>query len=148
VEATLQSNLASIYNQSWIDDFRTKIQFDFYNPIYVRTTALNSSLPSQYNITTPINTMVQKMMAEHRYTDVNYSAYYEQWNPMECKYTYVIKYDLVYIVTTIIGLIGGLVTVLQLVVPRAVKLLRQCWFNRRRHPRGQVFSAIQVPQND
>jgi hypothetical protein len=148
VEATLQSNLASLYNQSWIDDFRTKIQFDFYNPIYVRTTALNSSLNSQYNMTTPINIMVQKMMTEPWYTNVNYSAYYEQCNPIECKYTYMIKYDLVYIFTTIIGLIGGLITIFQLVIPRAVKLIRQCWFNRRRHPRVQIFPAIQVPQNE
>ena len=125
VEATLQSNLASFYNQSWVIEFRTAIQFETYSPVSVKTTALNASLDSQYNLTTPIMNMLQKMMMEKWDTNVNYSAYYEQCHPTECKYTYIVKYDLVYIITTMIGLVGGLTTILQLIIPRAVKLSRR-----------------------
>jgi hypothetical protein len=144
VEATLKSNLSPLYNQSWIDDFRARIQFDDYNSVPVNTTALNSSLNSQYNMTTPINVMMENMMTEPWYTYVNYSAYYEQCHPTECKYTYVVKFDIVYIVTTIIALIGGLVTILQLVIPRAVKLIRQCWFKRYHQTTNQVTPTTVV----
>ena len=47
----------------------------------------------------------------------------------------MIKYDTIYIVTTIIGLIGGVVTILQLVIPFIVRFVR-----RRRQNRISVAS--------
>ena len=140
IEATLQSNLASFYNQTWIDEFREKINFDYISPFPFYTTALNASRNSQYNVTTSINNMMKKMMTESWYTHINYSAYFEQCHPIECKYTYVIKYDLVYIISTIIGLIGGLDTIFRFVIPRAVKLIRRCWFKRQHQRQIQVIS--------
>ncbi|CAF1096560.1 unnamed protein product [Adineta ricciae] len=130
IEATLQSNLISLYNQTWIDEFREKIEFDNKNPIPFYTRALNASRNSQYNITTSINDMMIKMMTESWYTHVNYSTYFEQCHPIECKYTYVIKYDFVYIISTIIGLIGGLDIIFRFGIPRTIKLIRRCWFKR------------------
>ena len=147
IEATLKSNLALLYNQSQIDDLRAHIQFDHYNPVPFTTTALNASLDSQYNTTTPIKIIMQQMMTELWSKNVNYSSYYKQCHPVECKYTYVVQYDVVYIVTTIAGLIGGLTSILGLVIPRVVKLIRWCWFERFRSTRIQVISAV-VTRND
>ena len=139
VEATLKSNLAILYNQSWINEFRSQILFDYYNPFPFETTALNVSIDSQYNLTTSIQVMVDNLMVEDWYPSVNYSAYYKACSPIECKYSYVVKYDIIYIITTIIGLIGGLVTVFQIVVPRAVRLIRRCWLKRHRRTMIQVI---------
>ena len=125
VEATLKSNLAFLYNQSQIDEFRQLIQFNEYSPIEFNTTALNESVSSLYNLTTPIYVMMQKMMTESWYKYINYTAYYEQCHPDQCKYTYNVKFDTIYIITTITGLIGGLVTVYQLIIPYAIKFIRQ-----------------------
>ena len=62
-------------------------------------------------------------------------------DPVECKYTYVVTYDIIYIVTTITALIGGLITILQIVVPRAVKLMRHIWFKRCHRTTVQVISS-------
>ncbi|CAF3892210.1 unnamed protein product [Rotaria sordida] len=139
VEATLKSNLASLYNQTWIDEFRARILYDYFNSIPFITKALNASYNSQFNLTTPIYIILQKMMIESWHTQINYSAYYEQCHPIECQYSYIVKSDVLYMVTTIIGLIGGLVTILQLVIPRAVKLIRRHAFNRRQHTAVQVI---------
>jgi hypothetical protein len=140
-------NSRILYNQTWIDEFLTVVQFDIYAPVPFNTTALNSSLDSQYNITTPINIMMQNMMTEPWSTYVNYSAYYEQCHPIECKYTYIVKHDIVYMITIIIGMIGGLVTILQFAIPYAVKLIRKYWFNRCRHTRVSVFPVVQIPEH-
>ena len=137
IEATLQSNLALLYNQISVDELRERINFDNFTSTPFKTIALNATYDSQYNNTTPIKIMMQKLMTESWYNNVNYSAYYEQCHPIECKYTYIVKYDIVYIVTTIAGLFGGLTTILQLIIPRLVKLLRYIWFTRCRRTRVQ-----------
>jgi hypothetical protein len=148
VEATLKSNLAALYNQSWLDDFLKTIAFYNFTSDTFNVTALNASLHSQYNTTTPINTIMQNLMIESWNTDVNYSAYYEQCHPNECKYTYIVNNDVIYIVTTIIGLIGGLVTIFQLVIPRAVKLIQKYQFKLCRQTTVQVVHVESVPHNN
>ncbi len=69
---------------------------------------------------------MQNMMTELWFKYINYSAYYEQCQPVECTYTYIVKYDAIYIITIITGLIDGLATIYQLVIPRAIRLIRRC----------------------
>jgi hypothetical protein len=54
-----------------------------------------------------------------------YDNYYNACQPAQCIYTHQTKNDIIYIVTTLVGLVGGLITVLKLVVPRLVKLVRR-----------------------
>jgi hypothetical protein len=148
VEATLQSNLGILYNQNWIDDFREKIHLNNFSFVPIETIALNASYKSQYNTTTPINIMMQKMMTEPWIADVNYSAYFEQCQPIDCKYTYTVKYDFIYMITTVIGLIGGLTTILQIVISYAVILIRRYWFHLCHRTRIHVITVeISVEHN-
>ncbi|UJR09754.1 hypothetical protein I4U23_013981 [Adineta vaga] len=105
VEGTLKSNLASLYNQTWINQFSSFISFN------ATTNVLDASWASQYNQTTPIETLMKKLMPEPYYTFINYSSYFEQCHSVECRYTYTKKYDLIYIITTLIGIVGGLITI-------------------------------------
>ena len=142
VEAALQSNLVFFYDQQNIDELRQIIYFDDYNTRSLRTTALNRSHHSQYNETTSIDILMHNMMTESWNKLINYSAYYEQCHTMECKYTYTIKYDTIYIVTTITGLVGGLATIYQLIIPRVVTLIRRYCFNRRRQTIAPVEPVL------
>ena len=73
-EAVLKSNLAFLYDQNWIDEIRQLIQFDMNNPANFITFALNASIPSQFNITTSLSIIVDQMMTEPWYTNVNYNS--------------------------------------------------------------------------
>ncbi len=55
-----------------------------------------------------------------------YEEYYKQCRPPRFTYTYEAKNDAIHIVNTLIGLVGGLVTVLKLFVPLVVKLVAYC----------------------
>jgi hypothetical protein len=54
-----------------------------------------------------------------------YESYYNECQPTQCTYRIETRNDLIYIVTTLFGIVGGLITVLKLVVPRLVKLVRK-----------------------
>jgi hypothetical protein len=56
---------------------------------------------------------------------IMYEQYYNECQPTECSYTHQTKNTVIYIVTTLVGLVGGLITVLKLIVPIFVKLIRR-----------------------
>ncbi|CAF3998401.1 unnamed protein product [Adineta steineri] len=121
VEALLQSNLICLYNQSCIDDLRYALNTSATN---LTTTALDLTLPTQYQPNTTINDILSKLMVEQWINTTSHRDYYNQCNPIQCQYSYVGKNDFITVITTIIGLIGGLITILKVVVPRLVAKIR------------------------
>ena len=121
IEALLQSTLECFYNQTCIDKFQSYIN----SPVSMNPRALNSSLQSQYLPNATIQLLLDQLMVERWNWSSMYESYYGECQPEECSYTYETKNDAIYIITTVIGLFGGLVTVLKLIVPYAVKLVRR-----------------------
>ncbi len=103
--------------------FSTDIQF---NP-----TALNSSLPSQYFVNSTIQDLINSLMVEEWNATGNYTSYYVGCQPSECIYSYTARNGILYIVTTLIGLLGGLITVLKLLVPQVVKFFMRYIIKRK-----------------
>lgn len=147
VDTTLKSNFHILYNQSWIDEYRARIGFDDVNPDPFSTIALNVSIRSQFNMTTPIQMIIEKMMVEDWHSFTNFSAYYDQCHPVKCEYSYVVKYDIIYIITTIIGLMGGLLTIFQFLIPLLVKLIRKYCFKQRRQITVEVIATSTISKH-
>jgi hypothetical protein len=85
--------------------------------------ALNSSLPTNYSVTSTIQQLLDGLMVENWNVSLTYESYYNACQPIECIYTYETRNGVVYIITTIIGLVGGLITVLKVLVPALVKFI-------------------------
>lgn len=47
-----------------------------------------------------------------------FESYYQECQPTQCTYVFQTRNDAIYIVTTLVGLVGGLNTVLKFVTPR------------------------------
>ena len=120
-EALLQSNLECFYNQSCIDTLKSYLP----SASSMTTVALDSSLTSEYKPTSTINDLLSQLMIEQWNLSTMYGGYYNECQPTQCVYSYETRNDAIYIVTTVIGLIGGLITVLKLLVPRLVKFVRK-----------------------
>jgi hypothetical protein len=121
LEALLQSTLECFYDQTCIN--RTQEYFASSSAIYA--IALNSSSPSNYSIHSAIKDLVDNLMIEQWNVSTMYESYYNECQPTQCTYTIKTRNDLIYIVTILFGIVGGLITVLKLVVPRLVKLVRK-----------------------
>jgi hypothetical protein len=72
-----------------------------------------------------IKTLVDNLMIEEWNTTTIFENYYNECQPIQCTYSFAKRHDLIYIVTTLFGIAGGLTTVLELVLPRLVKFLRK-----------------------
>ncbi|CAF4131526.1 unnamed protein product [Adineta steineri] len=119
IESLLQSDLRCFYNQSCIDELQPFLaSFSQMN-----VSALDKSLLVQFVQNSTIQEMMDELMIETWNSSIMYESYYNECQPSQCSYTVETKNDAIYIITTLIGLVGGLITVLKLMVPRVAKLI-------------------------
>ncbi|CAF4153060.1 unnamed protein product, partial [Adineta steineri] len=122
IEALLQSNLQCFYNETCIN----KIQSYFTYYLSMNLTTLDASLLIGFYMNSTIQDLVDNLMVEEWNPPIIiYDGYYNECRPSKCSYSYETKNGAIYIITTVIGLVGGLITVLKLIVPRVVKLMRR-----------------------
>lgn len=126
-EALLQSNLECFYNQTCI----STLQSNLNTGTSMFFSALNASESSRFTINSTIGELVQQLMVERWNLSIRHQDYFDQCRPHRCSYSFTGHYSLIYIVTNTFGLIGGLATILELIVPISVKCGRK--FNRWRH---------------
>jgi hypothetical protein len=89
-------------------------------------TALDVSLSSRYLENSTIEDLLDQLMVEEWNSSIMYENYFNECEPIECIYTHQTKKKPIYIITTIVGLIGGLTTALKLIVLRLVKVIALC----------------------
>ena len=122
VEALLQSDLRCFYNQTCISE----VQSYFTAAPPMNVTALDPSLLVQFMMNSTMEDVVDKLMVEKWIPSITYADYYNACEPLKCSYTHETKNSVIYIITTVIGLIGGLITVLKLIVPRFFAVTSFC----------------------
>jgi hypothetical protein len=83
-------------------------------------------LSSRFFENSTIEELVNQLMVEEWNPSVIYENYYNECQPSQCIYTHQTKNDAIYIITTLVGLIGGLTTALKLIVPRMVIFMTFC----------------------
>jgi hypothetical protein len=86
---------------------------------------MNSSASSQFSTTSTVGELLNNLMVEQWRWSSTYVDYFDECHPVECSYTFKTRNYVIYIMTILIGLIGGLVTILKLAVPFIVTLFRK-----------------------
>ncbi|CAF3767496.1 unnamed protein product [Rotaria sp. Silwood1] len=124
LEALLQSTLACLYDISCIN----RIQFMYYSSNLIMQ-PLNRTL-SAPNV--PVQSLLKELMVDQWETSVNYERHFEACAPLTCTYSLNTQADLLYIVTTTIGVYGGINVALKLIVPYLVKMVHHLLIDRRR----------------
>ncbi|UJR17463.1 hypothetical protein I4U23_004358 [Adineta vaga] len=116
----------------------------FYDPLclnliqkYTNSThKINSSIHlsiegSRYLINTTVAELNDNLFVEQWATTINYSSYFEQCLPLLCSYTNIQKFNVLYTITLILGLQGGLTIVLKWICPKLVQIIANLHKNRK-----------------
>ncbi|CAF0861557.1 unnamed protein product [Adineta steineri] len=77
---------------------------------------LNASTPSNYSSNTLIGSLVDSLFIEDWGIASNYSSYFASCAPHSCSYKYIDHNTILYIITTLLGLYGGLTVILSFIV--------------------------------
>ena len=118
VEALLQSTLECFFDQQCFDEVTVLLS----STVLWNGTVLDDQMKSRFSPTTPVGEMLQVLMVEEWDWSSAYGDYFNECRPVQCSYTVRTRNDVIIIVTTVVGLIGGLVTALKLIVPCIVWL--------------------------
>jgi hypothetical protein len=121
LEALLQSGLDCYYNATCLRD----IEFYLGTSMPSNITAMNPYARSRFSRESTVGELLDKLMVEEWGWSILYADYFNSCDPIECSYTYTTRNDAIFIVTTVISVIGGLVTSLKLLVPTIAMLLRR-----------------------
>ncbi|UJR18198.1 hypothetical protein I4U23_005099 [Adineta vaga] len=139
IEALLQSDLRCFYDQTCLDRLRTY----FFSPSPINFTALDESSLIHSFVNSTIQELLNHLIVEEWNKSIMYDKYFEDCKPKECIYTHVTRNSVIYIVTTLFGLIGGLITVLKLIIPRVVRFVAYC-IRKRQVRRIVVVTMIET----
>ena len=138
IEALLQSSLQCFYNQTCVQELTQNID----RTITANFTAINTSPTSHFLPTNSVEEILSELMVDQWQWSVDYEKYYDACEPIQCSHVENVSNDMIYIVTTLIGLVGGLVTTLKLTVPRAVFVFYH-FFKKNEQVVPQVFTVEQ-----
>ncbi|CAF0876276.1 unnamed protein product [Adineta steineri] len=119
VEAVLQSDLRCFFD---IDCLRQLIDSLSLENISVSDIILNSTA-SHYQEKSSLLEIVSNLMIEEWNNQTFYNNYFNICQPSVCTATYIGYGNIVYIITTIIGLIGGLTKVYRFIVPIFLRII-------------------------
>ncbi|CAF1160810.1 unnamed protein product [Adineta steineri] len=120
LDSVLQSNLSCLYNESCLSKLNTYLN-DSLSPF----NATPLAVPSSASSLPTINDLTKKLMVDFWQLNSSYQHYFNACNPLTCTYTYTHQFDILFIITTVISFIGGIVTVLMIVILPTVKFLRK-----------------------
>lgn len=121
LEMMLASDLRCFYNQTCIDILLSMYNVDLPErlPLPAATLAirpLNSSVPSRFLPDDTLEKIMDRGLIDEWEFSSSYDDYYAACAPAICTYTLSQRLDIIYIVTTIVGTVGGLTITLRLLV--------------------------------
>ncbi|UJR12075.1 hypothetical protein I4U23_016253 [Adineta vaga] len=100
IDATLSSTLECYYNQTCFSLLHSSL------PINIQPLS-NTSL-KHFSLNSTIQILLYELMVEEMIINTHFDLYYSQCNPKYCSYSYTRRFHVVFVVTTIIGIFGGL----------------------------------------
>ena len=161
LESLRHSTLQFFYNQTTVDhlpDLLNTLGYPIFSELVVRnSSALNSSLN---NPTETFGQILDRMMVDRWNRQISYQSYFVECNPITCTYTKNERNAPVYIVTTLFGLIGGILSILRITVLPSVQFVKdifQPWLRRKlhmtvtpitTHGRSSIPKTVDILQSD
>ncbi|CAF1413027.1 unnamed protein product [Adineta ricciae] len=131
VDSLLSSSLQCFYNSTCLQmilqwrSFGSNISLS--NSCSINVTPLNPMINSRFRPDTKMESIISELFIE-KWTNIsNFTSYYSQCSPKECTYTYEQRFNRAFIIATIFGIVGGLSTALEILIPLFVILLRRIY---------------------
>jgi hypothetical protein len=121
MDGTLASTLECYYDQTCISLLHQSL------PIIVQP--LFDASNKYFTTNSTVEMLLDEIMIDEITNDIRFDLFYSQCNPAYCSYSYTHRFDALFIVTTIIGIFGGLSFVLRLIAPFIAAMTLR-WRNR------------------
>ena len=150
-ESLLTSTLECFYDVQCVDLIQNKTRYFLFDPnVEIEVVQPLPLVNSRFMIHARISDLVRELFVEDWSTNINYSSYFDSCSPSLCTYTYIKRFDMLHVVTQILGLFGGLNLLFKWISPILVRSFisfYQYWKNRSNRIRSSGILTIQLPSN-
>lgn len=136
LQSLLNSTLECFYNDTCLSEIKKYINSTVSPTNF--TTLKSSSLSLDNNEYDKIELLAKDLFIESWNNGSSFQSYFNQCHPLICQYTYKSRPNLIYIVATIIGLIGVVNSLLRLLLPLVIKLMTVIWSYILQRQRRQI----------
>ncbi|CAF3670361.1 unnamed protein product [Rotaria sp. Silwood1] len=119
IEGVRQSSLECFFNQTCLD----VVQSNLNSEQSINISILENNA-TRFQPQTIIANIIDALMIEQWRENINYSQYYAYCEPKLCSYTIPLRNNALYVLTTLLALVGGLSAALRFLVPTIVKFIR------------------------
>jgi hypothetical protein len=119
LNSLLQSTLECFYNQTCLNKILPLISTN------KNFTAMALLEQSRFKPNSTVQAIINRTMVEQWTENISYDKYFAQCAPISCIYSKVERRDSMFVLTEVIGLLGGLVSVLTFIIPAAVRFIRR-----------------------
>lgn len=133
LQSVLMSTLECFYNETCLFEITRHIDATFSSTNFSILQLLHNQ--NQYD---EINKSVNQLFIQSWKNQSSYELYFNQCHPLTCQYSYQSKFDVIYVITTIIAFVGGLNTALKLLVPLIIKYVPKIWKKTIHRKRNNV----------
>ncbi|CAF4064641.1 unnamed protein product [Rotaria sordida] len=116
--ALFQSTLECFYNQTCLD-----IVISLTGALRTISPLNISNSNSRFSPTTTIAILFDNLMIESWENSIDFATYFQTCAPKICSYSYVQRFFLIYMITTIVSVFGGIRVTLHIVSPLFVKFI-------------------------
>ncbi|CAF1034009.1 unnamed protein product [Rotaria sordida] len=130
MQSLLLSSLECFFERACFDPIQEKINV-IANYYFIINGSVLSTNSTRFSPKTTVGEIIDELMIERWYENVRYEEYYQQCAPKQCSYLLTFRNNALYIVTTVIGLFGGLLVALKICVPIIVR-----WIRNRMRPQA------------
>jgi hypothetical protein len=123
LDGLLNSSLECFFDSTCLSTVLT--YFPVSNVTNITTLNINQT---KYSAETTIGILVNNIFLEDWSSEISFSAYYSECAPILCTYKFTEYNSILQILTTLLGVYGGLTVVLRICIPRIIRW----WRNRKR----------------
>jgi hypothetical protein len=118
VDGILASTLECFYDDTCLSQI--------YQQIDTTIDPLLISANKHFTPNTTVQFLLNELMIDELSSDINFISFYNQCNPYYCSYTFHQRFNIFYIITTIIAIFGGLSFILRLIAPLMARIILYC----------------------
>lgn len=111
--ALLQSTVECFYNETCLN----ALHFALFDSVRMISLPASINMSSYFAPSASVRSLFNELFIERWFRQYDYEAFFRTCTVQKCTYTYTQRAGIVYVVTTTIGLFGGLTIVLRLLCP-------------------------------
>ena len=138
IDSALASTLECYYDAECL--------FLLHGRLPIPTTPLSKLFSGKhFAVQSTIQAIYNEMMIEEIITEIRFDSFYSQCDPKFCTYSYTHRFDVLFVLTTIIGIFGGLSFILRFSAPFVATMILR-WKNRAKK-NGATAPVVPFEQN-